>query len=775
MQDFSDVVGGSSTTSTKRYKLKDNLTGKVHTLIGPADATDEELSAELEKILAEDEAKAKPPQSSRGASQVALDQINAVNSGYLDPFKAAFEGAKNTLKGPMGHYENLKSAVGGAVDTVKGLYDLDQGAREVVVGALPDPVQSRVRPVSGAIEAPNPDEYEGHARAAGANLSGTLLGKATEVFGGKALRNIEDRVKYSQDRPVIFTQPEGHWQQALKLELEPKDLKLSGDLIKHGEAMIKKPVKDIDSLRLAEKAVFETDLMPRLNAIIDPQKTVTIPRSGRALRQAAVDSIPKDILPGTLEYDNLVRQITESIPGDLTLGQLRDMVSSLNQQNATVHSAKLGQALSKMETATKAIDMGKEAASRRLMYEGMDRMGLGGADAVREINKRVGLLIKVRDAVDGLERTARTEATTPTLRRGVQLAKATVGTVKGPQFTINENIASAMRKWKTETGLDIMARTRLPLPTSRQLPANASPSMQMGEGWSGGTGGVTTPVVVEGSRASRTGRMIPEKAGSPHVMPEGWEGGTGGVTGQELAEGTQSTRTRGQRLLPSTGEPTNVRTPGQVFEKLSPQHGQYWMEGEAIPRVPEGATFLGTVKPADVSRLQVISETKRLAYDPVTGQQFTYVEPQRAYSNKAATPINSPMSPAELTPDIKVESGYGYHATNIDNLRDIAQTGKLKTNPPSFGTDQDAWPDGRVEKRAYFSERNPHMFAPTDGEPVLIRTKSQLNREAYTGDLFTTKPIPTSELEYLGRDGQWHPVSGLKTPLKPPPKRTSKR
>jgi 2'-5' RNA ligase len=129
-----------------------------------------------------------------------------------------------------------------------------------------------------------------------------------------------------------------------------------------------------------------------------------------------------------------------------------------------------------------------------------------------------------------------------------------------------------------------------------------------------------------------------------------------------------------------------------------------------------------------------------------------------------------PIEPARIDKNIQSEPGYAYHATNADRLHEIADSGKLKVNRPDYGTDQNAWPDGSTNKRAYFTANagSAWQFAPDEGSPVIVRTKSDgLKTENTTRDLYSPKPIPAKSLEYLGKDNQWHPVSDLsaQTPL----------
>lgn len=115
-----------------------------------------------------------------------------------------------------------------------------------------------------------------------------------------------------------------------------------------------------------------------------------------------------------------------------------------------------------------------------------------------------------------------------------------------------------------------------------------------------------------------------------------------------------------------------------------------------------------------------------------------------------------------VSPDHKVESekGYLYHATNEENAEDIAR-GSLQVHRPDFGTDQDSWPDGSTQKRAYFIDRANQAwhFAPDHGKSVLLRAKQsdQFKKES-TGDFFTTKPVPAGSLEIL-TSGGWRSLS----------------
>lgn len=315
----------------------------------------------------------------------------------------------------------------------------------------------------------------------------------TKAVAGKAVAPIAKRASYAQDRPLLFTKPEGHLQNALKPDLDPEGLIRAGNELKAGELRIGKPVKDIDTARAALDAQFQKELMPQRRALIDPQKDVVIRGSRQAIVEAKIKAIPESVkLTDKPLYDSLVADIEASVPPtDFTLGQLEQLTTSLNQTNRVFHRANLSGALSKLETIKGSGDIAAENAARVQMYTGMDAQGLGGAGAVRNINQRVGAQIKLQDALDSVEQTARTEATRPRLPQAVQKMGRTVGSTvmktvgasPGNQLTVNESIAAAMRKWKGEP-----ARFSVTQPKTFQRPP-ASPLLAPAQGELAPSGG----------------------------------------------------------------------------------------------------------------------------------------------------------------------------------------------------------------------------------------------------------------------------------------------
>jgi hypothetical protein len=111
--------------------------------------------------------------------------------------------------------------------------------------------------------------------------------------------------------------------------------------------------------------------------------------------------------------------------------------------------------------------------------------------------------------------------------------------------------------------------------------------------------------------------------------------------------------------------------------------------------------------------------------------------------------------------DIQAHADYLYHATNTYNVHDIADTKKLHTHRPGYGTDQEEWPDGSREKRSYWThEPNIARSFYPEGKPALLRAKrsaADFKRES-TGDHYLRKPLASHHLEVYDGEGNWRAV-----------------
>lgn len=125
-----------------------------------------------------------------------------------------------------------------------------------------------------------------------------------------------------------------------------------------------------------------------------------------------------------------------------------------------------------------------------------------------------------------------------------------------------------------------------------------------------------------------------------------------------------------------------------------------------------------------------------------------------------------PIAPSR---ESQSDEGYVYHATNLDNAHQIAESG-LHTHKPWHGTEQNEWPDGSRESRSYWSTKAHvvHSFAP-EGRAVMLRAKHDdlkgAKFERGTGDVVHTKKVHPSKLEIHTNRG-WEPLSTAHPSLK---------
>ncbi|MCP4900038.1 MAG: hypothetical protein GY906_23970 [bacterium] len=219
--------------------------------------------------------------------------------------------------------------------------------------------------------------------------------------------------------------------------------------------------------------------------------------------------------------------------------------------------------------------------------------------------------------------------------------------------------------------------------------------------------------------------------------------------------------------------------------RVSTEMGEYAKEG----KVPSRKTWKkwGLAPELGESRAQrkAWTETVTKLIDQVGEQMAAEEGAQQAPAAPTAPPVAPGAAPApELRPaeealdeapaepgpqarkapvehrawsDMEGEEGYVYHATNEDNAAEIIE-GKLDPHGPSYGTDQETWPDGSEELRSYFTEHpaTAFSFAPAEGKPLLTRVKkaaAPFLKES-TGDTYTKGSIDPANIE-VATEGGW--------------------
>lgn len=190
---------------------------------------------------------------------------------------------------------------------------------------------------------------------------------------------------------------------------------------------------------------------------------------------------------------------------------------------------------------------------------------------------------------------------------------------------------------------------------------------------------------------------------------------------------------------------------------LQPSRGVNWTKGDTYSQFHSGQKFAsdidwGTLRPDVSPKVQV---------NPVTDKVPPSRIPKRragAVGDLTGIGSGSPFKPNKVAPS----ESYLYHATNTDNAGDIASSGKLDVHAPDYGTDQDTWPDGGTEHRAYFSpnEKTAGYFAPENGAPAILRVPRSAGTfatESGTGDVISRAPIAAEHIQIKTPDG-WKPL-----------------
>lgn len=553
----------------------------------------------------------------RGAAGVGRGVYNTLTAPFQMADAAGSQGAETEVRpgGGLGILMN-KMIIEPTEENARALWESVKAGKYANADNLSNAL--------GMVPVVGPMAKDLFERARSGDVAGAITEGATYIAMPKLMEKgikmagerMPSKTGYGQERPLLFMRPEGHLQTALKPDLSPELLQVAGDQLKAGEAKIGKPVKDIDSALEAEKAQFEQELMPARRKIIDPQKGVTIPGSRRQLIKAKVEAIPADIRPGTPEYVRLVNDIKESIPVDLTLGELEDITTSLNQQNRGYHQAKLSSALSKMENANGAMNVAAEIAARQIMQDGMEKLGLGGADALREINQRIGALIRIRDAIFSAEKTARTEAALPRFRRLTKRGS-----------TVNEGIAAAMRDWKTKSG-PIDVKMRAPAPPSRQLAASNTNGIPI-------EGTAPDPSSVKGTGVPK-GQFYTKLLGPAKTRIEGTAPDTSSVKGTGVGKGQFYTKLlrSGQEGV-TDYEGVNSRT----AENMPSRQAGSISAGPA-PDTSYAAGFNTIARESLYNSAAKIPEGSKLMYRTKTSKGFDY-----HYETPDGRVVTSDMSP----------------------------------------------------------------------------------------------------------------------------------
>lgn len=186
----------------------------------------------------------------------------------------------------------------------------------------------------------------------------------------------------------------------------------------------------------------------QIQKIVKPQASIVVPGSGEALAKAQVEQIPEDIrIHDPAKYANLVNKATQTANQDLTIGELNKLRSELAATQSVYYGKDMSGQLT-LDAGTRAMDIARGNASRRLFYHALDNYGLGGGQAAAEINGRIGSTIHMDDALLPNVNTSVAQK----LPLGTKVLRA-AGSITSPgkwgmgARTVDQDLTLAIKRW----------------------------------------------------------------------------------------------------------------------------------------------------------------------------------------------------------------------------------------------------------------------------------------------------------------------------------------
>lgn len=238
--------------------------------------------------------------------------------------------------------------------------------------------------------------------------------------------------------------------------------------------------KALDELKAAEAKLGEAKSIPDyrkalkfqrvrnsadIDRIVKPQAHITVPGSAKRVRGAQIAALPRDLDAATRK--KLISQIIARSPKDYTIGELNQLRSELSGTQSRFYGMDTSGQLT-MDAGTRAIDIARGESVRNQFYDALDKHGMGGSDAVRELNSRIGSIIHMDDALHAKWNTSVAQDRPPiTYGAGklVRPLKTTERFLKGQDATVLQDMKSALKQWKSSAQpVDTSIRLRKALP-----------------------------------------------------------------------------------------------------------------------------------------------------------------------------------------------------------------------------------------------------------------------------------------------------------------------
>lgn len=436
--------------------------------------------------------------------------------------------------------------------------DVVHGAAGILDNPIGGAVDAVVTPVYDFIKSFSNPDPRAKTSAATNIATQTVPGIAGLVEGVKGARGFEplpslkDIAKPVPELTFLRNIP------GLAIDVESK-LKPAMSAIKDGEAITGKVTKDVPTA-LDNLSATQNDIHRHIDSVIRGQEDVVVPGSRQAQINAQIKAIPETYVPGTAAYKKLVRKIVDDAgPNDYTIGQLNRQRKALSATQSPYYGKDIQGQLT-METGPRAADIARGNLVREQFYDSLNDNGFGGKEIVREGNARLGAIMELQDILgsDAFKNKARLQAgqssiskVTGAVGKLARPGETAKEYARGEGLSINEDIASALRRWQTSKPLGEFATGLRPGP---EPPRNAANELIM-----------THKPQVMGLPA-----VIPPETPPTHVMAYPIGDSRFPMPESSITKDARFNRalTTGQKLLPAAGD-TSVKVTPQAPESFS--------------------------------------------------------------------------------------------------------------------------------------------------------------------------------------------------------------
>lgn len=213
------------------------------------------------------------------------------------------------------------------------------------------------------------------------------------------------------------------------------------DELKQGASAMGRNIQTVEGGRKA-LGIQRNRINAMISQIVNPQRNMIVPGSYQALVDSQMAAIPTDIKPKA--YDALVASIKETNGGkDLTIGQLNSMRSDLSATQSSFYGKDPSGQLT-MDAGQRAVDIARGNTSRQLFYDSLDQHGLGGGQAARQLNGRIGDIIHTDDALFAAQNKSIAQQKSP----AGEMYQAVKQYFRPSKRTVDQALSTAVGRWR---------------------------------------------------------------------------------------------------------------------------------------------------------------------------------------------------------------------------------------------------------------------------------------------------------------------------------------